>query len=200
MEGNSKTESARAVFLIRYTPTQCPLHINEVSWKYLKGFQNYGPHKILQFWETMEDNSWTKSIRVVILARDAPTQCSLQLDKVSWKKLKGYRSYGPHKVSSTDGRTDGQTDARAIAISPEPIGRGIKIQLKQCDPWGTQGMCHWILIIIMKNNIHGLGVGIWIVSELFDFSWNERGRVGQWSQGSQGMWHWMHLIIRNNNT
>ena len=28
----------------------------------------------------------------------------------------------------TDGRTDGRrTDARLIAISPEPIGRGIKI-------------------------------------------------------------------------
>ena len=27
----------------------------------------------------------------------------------------------------TDGQTEGQTDARAIAISPEPFGRGIKI-------------------------------------------------------------------------
>ena len=25
------------------------------------------------------------------------------------------------------------------------------IKLKQCDPWGTQGKCHWIHIIIMKN-------------------------------------------------
>ena len=52
-------------------------------------------------------NSWTKSIRVVIFARDTPTQCPLQPDKVSWKQLKGYRSYGPHKVLSTDGWTDG---------------------------------------------------------------------------------------------
>ena len=71
-----------------------------------------------------------------------------------------------------------QTDARAIAISPEPIGPGIKIKLKQCDPWGTQGICHWIHIIIMKNNICGLGVGISIVSEIFGFWWNERGRAG----------------------
>ena len=82
---NSKTESAKVVFLVRDTPIQYPLHIGEVSWKYLKGFQSYGPHKILQFRETMGDNSWTKSIRVVILARDTPTQCPLQPDKVSWK-------------------------------------------------------------------------------------------------------------------
>ena len=85
MEGNSKTESARVVFLVRNTPTQCSLHIGEVSWKYLEGFQSYGPHIILQFWETMGDNSWNTSIRVVILARDTPTQCPLQPDKVSWK-------------------------------------------------------------------------------------------------------------------
>ena len=34
--------------------------------------------------------------------------------------------YGPHKVSSTDG----QTNAGAITLSPEPIGRGIKKQPK----------------------------------------------------------------------
>ena len=85
MGGNSKTEPARVVFLVRDTPTQCPLHIGEVLWKYLKGFQSYGPHKILQFWESMGDNSWTKSISVVIHARDTPTQCPLQPDKVSWK-------------------------------------------------------------------------------------------------------------------
>ena len=57
MGGDSKTESARVVLLVRDTPTQYPLHIDEVSWKYLKGFQSYGPHKILQFWETMGDKS-----------------------------------------------------------------------------------------------------------------------------------------------
>ena len=31
MGDNSKTESARVVFLVRDTPTQCPLHIGEVS-------------------------------------------------------------------------------------------------------------------------------------------------------------------------
>ena len=42
---------------------------------------------------------------------------------------------------------------------PHPhAGISQKIKLKQCDPWGTQGMCHWIHIIILKNNIYGLGV------------------------------------------
>ena len=31
-------------------------------------------------------------------------------------------------------QTVGQTDARAKSIAPKPIGRGIKIKLKQCDP------------------------------------------------------------------
>ena len=55
--GNSKMESVRVVYLVCDMPTQCPLYISEVSLKYLKGFQSYGPHKILQFWETMGDNS-----------------------------------------------------------------------------------------------------------------------------------------------
>ena len=38
MGGNSKTESARVIFLVRDTPTQCPLPNGEVSQKYLKGF------------------------------------------------------------------------------------------------------------------------------------------------------------------
>ena len=51
----------------------------------LEGFQSYGLHKILQFFEARGDNSWTKSVRVVILVPVTPTQCPLQLDKVSWK-------------------------------------------------------------------------------------------------------------------
>ena len=31
MGGNSKTELARVIFLVRDTPTQCFLHIGEVS-------------------------------------------------------------------------------------------------------------------------------------------------------------------------
>ena len=31
MGGNSKTESDRVVFLVRNMPTQCPLHISDVS-------------------------------------------------------------------------------------------------------------------------------------------------------------------------
>ena len=124
MAGNSKEESARVVFLVRDTPTQCPLYIGEVSWKYLKGFLSYGSHKILQFGETMGDNSWTKSIRVVILARGTPTQCPLQPNKVSWKSSKGIWVMGRTRFRL---QTDGQTDARTITISPEPIGREIKV-------------------------------------------------------------------------
>ena len=72
-----------------------------------------------------------------------------------------------------------QDDTDALAQGHPHPHAGIlqKIKLKQCDPWGTQGMCHWTHIIIMKNNIYGLGVGIWIVSEIFGFWWNERGRA-----------------------
>ena len=52
-------------------------------------------------------------------------------------------------------------------------------KLKQCDPWGTQGMCHWIHIIIMKNNIYGL-VG-WSLNIFWDIwlliKW--KGRAGR---------------------
>ena len=80
MGGNFKTESARVVFLVRDTPTQCPLHIGEVSWKYLKGFQSYGPHKILQFWELWEitpEPSWLE----LSFLHSYP----MPSDKVLWK-------------------------------------------------------------------------------------------------------------------
>ena len=38
MGDNSSTQSVRVVFLVRDTPTQCPLPNGEVSQKYLKGF------------------------------------------------------------------------------------------------------------------------------------------------------------------
>ena len=37
----------------------------------------FGLHKILQFLESRGDNSWTKSVRVVILVPDITTQCPL---------------------------------------------------------------------------------------------------------------------------
>ena len=126
MGGNSKTESARVVFLVHHTPTQCPLHIGEVSWKYLKGFQSYGPHKILQFWETMGDNSWIKSMS--FLHMTLLPNALYNLTKFHENSSKGIGVMGHTRFRlQTDGQTDGQTDARAIAISPEPIRQGIKI-------------------------------------------------------------------------
>ena len=117
-------ESARVVFLVRGMPTQCPLHIGEVSWKYLKGCQSYGPHKILQFWETMGDNSWTKSIRVVILHKTLLPNALYNLTKFHENSSKCIRVMGCTRFRL---QTDGQTDARAIAISPEPFGQGINM-------------------------------------------------------------------------
>ena len=114
-------ESARVVFLVRKMPTQCPLHIGEVSWKYLKGFQSYGPHKILQFWETMGDNSWTKSVRVVILACDTPTNALCNLIKFHENSSKGIGVMGRTRFHlQTDRRTDGKRDRQTPGQSLYP--------------------------------------------------------------------------------
>ena len=73
-----------------------------------------------------------------------------------------------------------QDDTDALAQGHSHPHAGI---LQKIKPWETQGTCHWIHIIIMNNNIYGLGVGIWIVSEIFGFWWNERGRVGHDPRG-----------------
>ena len=44
---NSQNESASVVVLVFDTPTQWPLQLDQVSWKYLKGLLSYGLHKIL---------------------------------------------------------------------------------------------------------------------------------------------------------
>ena len=57
MGGNSKTESARVVFLVRDTPTQCPLHIGE---NILKGFRVIVRTKFYNFgrlWEITPEPS-----------------------------------------------------------------------------------------------------------------------------------------------
>ena len=63
-------------------------------------------------------------MRVVSLACDVPTGPPLHSYQILSKYVQGYLSYGVHK----DASTDGQTDAVLIAISPEPIGRGIKTE------------------------------------------------------------------------
>ena len=52
MGDNSRMDSARVVICIHDMPTQYSQHIDEMSLKYLLGFQSYVPHKILQFWKT----------------------------------------------------------------------------------------------------------------------------------------------------
>ena len=63
------------------------------------------------------DNYITKIVGVVSLARDAPSGPLLHSYQILSKYVQGYRSYGAQK--------DASTDAMLIAISPEPIRRGI---------------------------------------------------------------------------
>ena len=74
-------ESARVVVLECDTPTQCPLQLDQVSWKYLKGLLRWPAQDFI----TMGDNSRTQSVRVVLLVRDTPTQCPLPIGEVSLK-------------------------------------------------------------------------------------------------------------------
>ena len=52
-------------------------------------------------------------------------------------------------------------------------------------PLGTQGWCHWMHLIIMNNNIYGLGVRFWTVSETLRLTWNEGGGVYSWGTHSR---------------
>ena len=47
-----------------------------------------------------------KTVRVVSLAHDTPTDPPLHSYQILSKYVLGYQSYGAHKDASTDGRTD----------------------------------------------------------------------------------------------
>ena len=73
---------------------------------------------------------YSKSIkaRALIFVRDTLSWHVLHSYEVSSKYSKRYPSYWADTKMFTDGRTGRRrTDARLIAISPEPFGRGIKI-------------------------------------------------------------------------
>ena len=69
------------------------------------------------------DNNITKKVIVVFFVRDMSTGPPLYSYQILSKYVYRYQSYGVHK----DAPTDGQTDTMLIAISPEPIGQGIKM-------------------------------------------------------------------------
>ena len=59
--------------------------------------------RVIELWPaqdfiTMGDNSRTQSVRVVFLVCDTPSQCPLPNGEVSGKYLKGFKSYGLHKI------------------------------------------------------------------------------------------------------
>ena len=51
------------------------------------------------------DNYIMKTVRVVSLACEAPTDPPLSSYQILSKYVQGYRSYGAHKDASTDGQT-----------------------------------------------------------------------------------------------
>ena len=68
-----------------------------------------------------------KKVTVVSLVCDAPSGPPLHSYQILSKYVQGYRSYDAHKDASTDRRMDGRTNTMLNSISPEPIGRGIKM-------------------------------------------------------------------------
>ena len=63
------------------------------------------------------------------------------------------------------------------------------------NPQGTPGLCHWMRLIIRNNNIYGLGVGIWMVSDIWPFlNWKRVGKSPGNSVYVNGC-----ILSRNNN-
>ena len=74
-------------------------------------------HKFFTILETMGDNSWTKSVRVVFLVPDTPTKCPLQPDGFLKIAQRVVRSCGVHNNAFMDRQMDGRIDFMLIAIS-----------------------------------------------------------------------------------
>ena len=94
----------------------------------LKGFRVMVRTKFYNFGRLWEITPEPSRLELSMLHATLLPNALYNLTKFHENSSKGI-GYGPHKVSSTEE----QTDARAIVISPKPIGRGIKIKLKQCD-------------------------------------------------------------------
>ena len=99
--------SARVVVLVCDTPTQ---------------FYNFG-----RLWEIIPEPS---RLELSFLHATLLPNALYNLTKFHENKSKGIGVTGRTRFRlQTGGQTDGQTDARAIAISPEPFGQGIKSDL-----------------------------------------------------------------------
>ena len=90
-------------------------------------FQSYGPHKIYNFGRLWEITPELSRLELWFLHATLLPNALYNLTKFHENSSKGIGVMGRTRFRL-------QTDARAIAISPEPVGRGIKIKLKQYDP------------------------------------------------------------------
>ena len=124
MGGNSKTESARVVFLVRDTPTQCPLILMKYHENILKGFRVMVCTKFYNFGRLWEITPEPSRLELSFLHTTLLPNALYNLTKFHENSSKGIGVMGRTRFCL---QTDGQTDARAIAISPEPFGRGIKM-------------------------------------------------------------------------
>ena len=136
---NSKSNKGRALFFVHDTSSWPVLHNCEVSLKYSKRYSSYcSDTKCLRTDRRKADGRMPGTFFVC----DTSSWPVLHNCEVSSKYSKRYSSYWAAKKTFTDrqmdrqtdderGQMDGQTDrrrtdARLIAISPEPFSREIK--------------------------------------------------------------------------
>ena len=116
----------------------CQLNVLYILVKYheniLKGFRVMVHTKFYNFGRLWELTPEPSRLELFLHATLLPNAL-YNLTKVHENSSKGIGVMSHTRFRlQTDGQTDGQTDTRGIAISSEPIGLGIKIKLKQCDP------------------------------------------------------------------
>ena len=79
-------------------------------------------------------------------------------------------------IMAEDGRTDRRTDGRKrqhqTNISPPSVGDNTafyelsRVRQVGARHEGLPGKCYWMFLIIRKMNVYGLGMRIWMVSEI----------------------------------
>ena len=123
---NSENMKARVVILVRNTSSWPVLYNCAVSWLYSK---LQSRHAYAQ--KSIKGEITQKVLKqALIFVRNTSSWPVLHNCELSSKYSKRYSSYWADTKMFTYGwmygQTDGWTDARLIAISPEPFGRGIK--------------------------------------------------------------------------
>ena len=139
---NSKSNKGRALFFVHNTSSWPVLHNCEVSSKYSKRYSSYCSNT--KMFTDGQTESWQTDVRHIFCMWHIIMTCStsswpvLHNCEVSSKYSKRYSSYWADKRMFMDRRMDRQTDdgqgqidrrrtdARLIAISPQPFGREIK--------------------------------------------------------------------------